>query len=281
MAGSVSVVTVTYNSAHVVNAALAPFSPEREVICVDNASSDGLEQALDGLNVRLIRNSANVGFGRACNQGLSEASGEFVLFINPDVRVDGSTLPALLDAAQRYPDCGVFLPLTRRADGSLWIRNRPAGSSFKGRSREDIRHIGGDFCGQFLDGSIFLVRRSLFQEIGGFDENIFLYYEDDDLSRRLSARKAPIILVKDAYASHSAGMSVAGGFMTEVLRSKFKKMSEIYYLRKYGINYSILLDFSNVLMKILIYAITFNVSRLSGALGKFLGILSHIAGRAY
>jgi N-acetylglucosaminyl-diphospho-decaprenol L-rhamnosyltransferase len=279
MACSVSVVTVTYNSAHIVNAALSPFSPEHEIICVDNASSDDLSAALEGVSVSLIQNPENVGFGRACNQGLSAASGEFVLFINPDVRVDDSTLPALLDAARRYPDSGVFLPMTRRDDGRLWLRNRPAGPGPRGRSREDLNQIEGDFCSQFMDGSIFLVRRSLFRDMGGFDENIFLYYEDDDLSRRLLSRKSPIIVVKDAFATHAAGKSVSGGWRVEVNRNKYKKISEIYYFNKHCLNYNITADSLSHILKIFFYGLTLDVGRLCGACGRLLGILNHLTER--
>ena len=273
---SVSIVTVTYNSAHVVAAALAPFSPQHEIVCVDNASGDDIESALEGLDVRLIRNKSNVGFGRACNQGLSATSGNFVLFINPDARVDASTLPALLDAVRRYPDCGVFLPMTQREDGSLWLRNNFSGGNAGGRSREDVSQIAGDFCSLFLDGSIFMVRRSLFNEIGGFDENIFLYYEDDDLSRRLAARKWPIIIVRDAFAIHAAGMSVSGGWRAEMHRNRFKKISEIYYRKKHLLKYNAVSDFSKHLGKVIFYAAVFDYARLAGAYGRLRGILSHL-----
>lgn len=280
MNSSVSIVTVAYNSSHIVNGALSPFSGKYEIICVDNASSDDLDAALADLDVRIIKNLENIGFGRACNQGLAAASSEFVLFINPDVRVDERTIPALLAAARMYADSGVFLPLTIREDGSLWVRNVPAGSGSRGRIREDVNRIAGDFCSQFLDGSIFLFRRSLFEEIGGFDENIFLYYEDDDLSRRLMEKKSAIIVVSDAYAKHAAGRSVSGGLIAEVHRNKYKKISEIYYLRKHNLKYIVALDAANHVMKIVFYTIVLDFFRLSGAFGRFMGIASSVFRRS-
>ncbi|MCX5495672.1 glycosyltransferase family 2 protein [Kaistia dalseonensis] len=277
--GSVSVVTVTFNSAHIVRTALSAFSPDVEVICVDNASSDDLDTALEGLNVRRINNPVNVGFGRACNQGLAAASGEFVLFINPDVVFEKDTLSALLDAAKRYPDCGVFLPLTRRPDGTLWLRNSAAGLRLQRKGRDDADQIAGDFCTQFLDGSVFMIRRSLFLEIGGFDENIFLYYEDDDFSRRLQAKKAPIIVVANANSSHAIGKSVPNSVNYNFNRNKHKKISEIYYKRKYNIRYSSSVDFVNHLLKVVVYAVTLDRMRLAGALGRLVGVFSHITKR--
>lgn len=277
--GSVSVVTVTFNSAHVVRTALEAFAPGTEIICVDNASADDLDSALQGLDVRRINNPVNVGFGRACNQGLAAASGEFVLFINPDVIFDSTTLPALLEASHRYPDCGVFLPLTRRPDGSLWLRNRAAGLRLRGKGRDDADQIAGDFCSQFLDGSVFLIRRSLFLDIGGFDEKIFLYYEDDDLSRRLYDRRSPIVVVASAGASHAIGRSVSGGLNHHLSRNKNKKISEIYYKKKYDVKYNINTDLINHLLKIVAYAILLDRVRLVGAYGRLLGIFSAMAKR--
>ncbi|MCX5578965.1 glycosyltransferase family 2 protein [Kaistia terrae] len=276
---SVSVVVVAYNSAHIIAGALSELDGVREIICIDNASSDDLSMALSGIRAKIVRNEANIGFGRACNQGSAVASGEFVLFINPDVRVNGETLPRLLEAVRRYPDCGVFLPMTRRSDGGLWIKNAPAGHVSRGRNREVIGQVGGDFCSQFLDGSIFLIRRSLFTDFGGFDRNIFLYYEDDDLSRRLGAARSPIIIVKDSFAMHGAGESVSGGVSKEIYRNKHKKISEIYYNRKYGIEYNIVFDVFRHLFKAVFYAVVFDKRRLMSSLGRILGLFSHMTSR--
>lgn len=234
--GELSVVLVTYNSAHVVGAALSSLPPGCQLICVDNASKDDLGSALAGFDVALIRNSVNRGYGAACNQGAREATGQFVLFMNPDVTFEPGAIRALLDAARRYPDCRTFVPRTHTSDGKLWFDDRSGTDRMLGRHREvATTKLGGDCCVRFADGGAFMIDRELFLDIGGFDEGFLLYYEDDDLSHRLVQRGEPIIVVDDAVAIHAVGTSVALGRRGVISRNRAKKNSEIHFKTKYGV----------------------------------------------
>jgi N-acetylglucosaminyl-diphospho-decaprenol L-rhamnosyltransferase len=274
---SVSVITVAYNSAHVIRGALAKLPAGVEIICVDNASVDDIAAALLDLRVHRIDNTENIGYGRACNVGASAASGEYLLFMNPDVRLDGGALTALLEAAERYPDCNVFMPRTMTANGRLW---------FHGQNEIDrlssvpppprVRDICGDCCVRFVDGGVFMIRRTLFLEMGGFDEGIFLYFEDDDLSHRLLQRREPLIFVNDAHAVHDVGGSVAKSVRSQIMRHRSKMKSEVYLRRKYGISYRPFVDIMRYVAKIVFYCLTINRSRLLNSLGRLIGVVESI-----
>jgi N-acetylglucosaminyl-diphospho-decaprenol L-rhamnosyltransferase len=272
---TLSVVTVAYQSARVIRNSLASLPPVCEIICVDNASTDELDDAVAGLGVKVVRNKANIGYGRACNQGARVATGSFILFMNPDVVFLEGALQALMEATDRYPEAGVFFPLTVTANHGIWFHEQPAIVRLRQhRVRRPSPEIAGDCCNQFVDGGAFVIRASLFKEIGGFDERIFLYFEDDDLSLRLLDRGEPMILVHDARAVHDLNTSTAFTVRGLAARNYHKKRSEIYVTKKHGYEYDYRRDLMNHIGKAFFYALTLRWNRMVGAYGRTLGILS-------
>lgn len=185
-----------------------------EVIVVDDASPDRtaeLVQASEG--VRLVRTEHNSGFVDACNLGARHAQGAYLLFLNNDTEVRPGALDALLDAAggdERvglvgamlvYPDgrlqeCGGII----WADGTGWNYGRgsdPAAPEFQ--VRRDV-----DYC----SGAALLVRRELFERLGGFDQRYApAYYEDTDLAFAVRALGYRTIVEPRAVVVHHEGVS--------------------------------------------------------------------------
>ncbi|MGX5829403.1 glycosyltransferase family 2 protein [Mesorhizobium sp. 43Arga] len=278
---SITAITVTHNSAHTVRGALARLPPGVDIVCVDNASTDDLSTALSGLAVHRIDNPVNLGFGRACNIGAAAATGEYLLFINPDVRLGTDAVDALLQAAERYPNCGVFVPRTNTVDGRLWFREENEIDRLSGMSLPTrIRQVWGDCCVRFVNGGVFMIKRTLFLDTGGFDEDIFLYFEDDDLSYRLLQRDEPMILVGGAHAVHDIGTSVAQSTRSRIFRYRSKMRSEIHLRKKYGIAYSPFMDILRYSTKIGFYCLTLNRNRLINSLGRLIGVFDSILDRS-
>ena len=278
---SISVVTVTHNSAHTVRGALARLPSGLEIVCVDNASTDDLSGALLGLVVHRIDNPVNLGFGHACNIGAAAASGEYLLFINPDVRLGTDAVDALMQAAERYPNCSVFVPRTNTVDGRLWLREQSEIDRLSGVSLPTrVRQVWGDCCVRFVNGGVFMIKRKLFLDAGGFDEDIFLYFEDDDLSHRLLQRDEPMILVSGAHAVHDIGTSVAQSTRSRIFRYRSKMRSEIHLRRKYGIAYNPFVDILRYSTKIGFYCLTLNRNRLINSVGRLIGIFDSILDRS-
>ncbi|SEJ06297.1 glycosyltransferase [Frateuria terrea] len=160
-----------------------------ETIVVDDASPDDSASVLTQVEgLRLLRNERNVGFVDSCNAGAAAARGEFLLFLNNDTQVTPGWLDALLACFTQRPDCGMAGPRLVYpdgrlqeagglvfADGSCWntgrfeARNAPA---YQYRRRTD-----------YVTGAAMLLRREVFQRVGGFDVRYRpAYYEDTDLA---------------------------------------------------------------------------------------------------
>ena len=272
---SISVVIVAFESRQIIKKAIKSVIGVNEVICVDNASNDGLEDVLAGRQVVYVRSDENVGYARACNRGAEIANGEFILFLNPDVEVGPGAIDALYKAMRQYPDTDVFVPHTVTGDGKTW--NRAVTGFEKAQSPSELRlkqDPVGDCCVRFVNGGMFLIRRSTFRALGGFDERIFLYFEDDDLSLRLLAAGYKIIYVHNAMAVHRIGTSSQPVIRYLVHREFHKKRSELYFSEKYGKKTNIMRDLAISSAKIAFYCLTFRLTRALAAYGRLLGAIS-------
>jgi GT2 family glycosyltransferase len=164
-------------------------------------------------------------------------------------------------------------------NGRLWFDDRSGADRMLAKHAEvTTRSLAGDCCVRFADGGAFLIDRQLFLDIGGFDENFFLYYEDDDFSHRIVQRGEPIIVVNDAVVTHAIGNSVAKNPRNLIARFYAKKASEIYFKRKYGIAYDPFKDGAILALKALFYLVIFRQRQFLSALGQFKAIIDNTRG---
>ena len=206
-APAITVVTVAHNSSSVLPTMLASVPAGVPVIVVDNGSRDsaGTAGVAERNGTRLIRNKENLGFGRACNQGAALAETPLILFLNPDAELAADAIDRLAEASRRYPDAGAFNPAISHPNGEQFFRrSNPVSSS---RSRMPRGWPSGDKQVSVLSGAALLVRKRDFDAVGGFDPEIFLYCEDDDLCLRLEASCGPLMFIRDARVVHRLGGS--------------------------------------------------------------------------
>jgi N-acetylglucosaminyl-diphospho-decaprenol L-rhamnosyltransferase len=222
-----SAVVVLFNSADVIGRCLSSIPREVEVILVDNASVD--EGGAIARSVRpdasLIHANRNVGFGAGCNLGWRTASRPYVAFINPDVRVRPDTLITLLRrmAEETHSMVGPLLldeagrprPCKRRS--SVWLdlcgllpaaaRWAPVGWDGKLDRAASVHNDGGTV--DTVEGACFLISRRDLETVGGFDEDFFLYYEEESLALRLEEIGGAAVYEPRAVAEHAGAASTS------------------------------------------------------------------------
>ncbi len=223
MRADITAIIVAYNSAKVLAACLEALSlQDIQAIVVNNASQDGSVDVAIKCGAKVIQSGKNLGYGRANNIGVRAAETPYILIINPDVMVQPGAIDALVLAANNDPDHALFSPKIIEPDGRVF----------------DTR-FGP--LGPFASGACFLMRRNVFLDIGGFDENIFLFYEDDDLCRRLSDRGQPPVYVDQAVVRHDRGKSTGDHEINtprpvrvkgEFIRRYHQAWSRFYVLKK-------------------------------------------------
>lgn|SRR5215217_1842902 len=216
--------------------------PLGPTVVVDNASRDGSAVDLPcPPEVVLISNTANVGFAAACNQGARLGSGQYLLFLNPDTVLLPDTLQQALDfmeSAQgaQYGICGGlvlhpdgtpgisasrFPTLANVVTGTLGLE-RVVGHWIAPRHLLAAEVTTSGPVDQVI-GAFFLVRRSLFDRLEGFDKRYFLYYEEVDFCARAAALGAHAFLLSDAKLHHIENVSAkqsGGRSLFHSLRSR-------------------------------------------------------------
>ncbi|MCB8822087.1 glycosyltransferase family 2 protein [Microvirga rosea] len=232
----VTAIVVAFDSAHALPECLAALKDERvAAIVVDNASTDGSIAVSERMGAKVIRNARNEGYGRANNAGVRAAATEFVLIVNPDVIVTKGAVAALLDAARRYEDAEFFAPQIVEPSGRVFFQPRSLLATQLTNPGGKLVLPEGEACAPFFSGACFLMRREFFLKLGGFDEEIFLFYEDDDLCRRISDRGAALVYVPQAIVRHGRGRS-SGPKRGLVFKSRWHQAwSRAYVSRKYGL----------------------------------------------
>lgn len=233
---SLTAIVVAYDSAHALPACLGALARDGvRAIVVDNASEDGSAETAEALGAKVIRNARNEGYGRGNTIGIRAADSALVLVTNPDVVLDPGAAAALVDAAGRYPDAGMLAPRIIEPDGRFFYQPRSLLAPYL-RNEAGIRRLPeGEACAPFLSGACFLMRREVFLEVGGFDPEIFLFYEDDDLCRRVADAGRSLVHVHGAVARHGRGRSSAPRPGRTFKVRWHQAWSRAYVSRKYGL----------------------------------------------
>lgn len=233
MKKDITIISVSYNSTDVIEKMLASVPRDIALVVVDNGSDDLtlLKEICLRHSAILLENGRNVGFGSACNFGAKYASTEFLFFVNPDCVLKNDTIQELLASAHRNPLATAFNPRIIQDDGRPSFNYK---SALLPRSKwMDRGWPKADQEVNILSGCALLVRQSHFNAVGGFDENIFLYHEDDDLSLRLTD-KGPLMFSYKSLISHSVASSSGHGENILAFKAWHLGYSRIYTMKKHG-----------------------------------------------
>jgi len=227
---SVGAVVVNHEAGDALLACIGSLRSEgvEEVVVVDNASTDGSADQLVAADpgVALVRSGENLGYGSGVNRGLREVHRAMVLVCNPDVEVHAGAVAALTDALLADDRTAIVGPCILETDGSRYpsARRFPSWLDAAGHALLGIVRPDNPFTGRYrmtdldparpsvvdwVSGACFLARRSVLEEVGGFDQRYFMYLEDTDLCWRVGQAGHLVRYVPDATVSHLRGHSTA------------------------------------------------------------------------
>ena len=253
----ISVIFVSYNTAQMSLQALADlFASEGdfrlEVIVVDNASKDNSVEVIKGAypNITLIENKTNVGFGRANNQAIAIANGDYILLLNTDAFVKPDTLQKTIEYMNIHPECGLLGArlLGRNQEQQPSCRYFPTPFNlFAGRlglnrlipgiQLVDDPNWNPDLpvsC-DWVPGCYYLLRKKVVQEVGGFDPLYFLYSEEVDHCFAINKAGWVVVYFADAPVIHIGGESAKSVSEISMVSRQVPQLqieSELLYFRK-------------------------------------------------
>jgi len=208
---------------------------------------------------------ADVGFGTAVNKGVKKAKGEYLFILNPDVKFFANTIDNLYDYLVMHPDVGIVGPNLKDSNGKTYEfvgtgKLTPLtaifGLSFinkifpwnpiskyywkksSGKYKQSL--VPGTKEVDVAPGAAFLISKKLFNDIGGFDENFFLYFEESDLCKRVREKGYKIVLINSIYAIHIWGTGTA---QTKHIDKYFGESRKYYFEKHYGKVASLVVEF--------------------------------------
>jgi GT2 family glycosyltransferase len=254
----VAVLTVTYNTGETIrpfleSVAAASASP-LTVVIADNGSADldGLHTIADGFGARVVSSGGNRGYGGGIDaawSALAEGPGEvpeFLLVTNPDVVLAPGSVDELVAAADRLPRGASFGPQILDEQGDTYPSARQLPSLRTGLGHAAFSRFWPanpwsqrywsttqvvERTAGWLSGACFLIRTSVFRELGGFDESYFMYFEDVDLGQRVGLAGWDNVYVPTASVMHTGAHSTSSNrrFMErEHHRSAYRFLSRKY-----------------------------------------------------
>ena len=225
MTRPVAVVTVTYNAERhiadmLVSVRRAADGRDVPIVVVDNGSTDATVQRLREDGGVLLIEQGNTGFAHGVNRGVAAAPAEHdILVLNPDVIVEPDAIDRMTRTLEAFPEAGVIVPRLTDEDGHV-VRSLRRAPSIHRTLVETL--LGGNRAGRFGEayapdpaagprtvdwatGAVMLLRRTVFDRVGGLDESFFLYSEETDYCLRVRASGHPVVVEPRASVMHVGG----------------------------------------------------------------------------
>ncbi|UFS57750.1 glycosyltransferase family 2 protein [Subtercola endophyticus] len=234
MTSPIALITVSYFSgddvANCLRSVAAASAEPPQLIVVNNAATDDLQPVLAPFPTATVLNpGSNLGYGAAVNlaAGSLPVSAEWILVTNPDVEFTPGSIDALLAVATADDRIGVVGPRITNDDGTIYPSARALPSFTAGAGHAIFHRVwpGNPWSRRYLQadrsqtrsdrpvtsgwlsGACLLVRRTAFEEVGGFDDRFFMYFEDVDLGERLANAGWKVLYVPTASVAHAGGTS--------------------------------------------------------------------------
>ena len=204
-----------------------------KIIIVDNAGDQTKKKEITSrFNIyKYIVNESNIGFSKGNNLGIKVCDTEYILILNPDCMISKESVQKLKVAYDSYENCFMVSPTFKNKKDEIMFN---ASSFPEINSEQKILNISGDTCCQAVLGAAMFCKTSELKNIGMFDENFFIFYEDFDLCRRIRKLNKSIIQIKnaDAYHRHGEGKSINNSFKRTFIVNYNMAYSELYYYFK-------------------------------------------------
>lgn len=286
----VSVIIVNYNTKDLTLQTISSVYEQTnnidfEIIVVDNASTDGSTEAIENTfpKVKLIKSSENLGFGRANNKGVEIAKGRNVFFLNPDTILLNNAVKILSDFLDNHPNVGVcggnLYDSDKNPTRSYWMFYSPIIWDLNGMLRNKVEQLiyGKSYGFNYTDkpkpvahivGADMMIKREIFNEVGGFDKDFFMYREETELNFRIYKKGYRSMSVPDAKIIHLEGKSFSNNLDRTKRKLEGRKLffSKVSNKASYHIGNFIYLCFG--IIRIILFTILGNKEKLE--LWKFI-----------
>jgi N-acetylglucosaminyl-diphospho-decaprenol L-rhamnosyltransferase len=258
---NLSIVIVTIKSEGVIDKCIESINKDLPIIVVENSNNSKFLNYLvkKYKNIRCILSKENLGMGRGNNLGIKEAKTDYVLILNPDVILEHDTIDELILASKNILDFSILSPISSNTDYPNYKMDD---------NQKKLKQKNLPFKVNAVDGYAMLFNKKKIDNIVGkeslnfgnnyFDENFFMYLENNDLCKRLIEKDESIFVVPKAKINHLGAKAVNSRYNKEIELSRNWHWiwSKFYFKKKhFGFFKAFLEDFPNFILSILKYII--------------------------
>ena len=228
----VTILIVTFKSHNIIENCLDNISKKYNIILIENSNDMDFTSKLEKKyrNLKTINIGYDSGYGYALNRGVEQVNTDYFIAMNPDTFPEEGCFEQLLQTAENFDDVAMVAPLT------LLGKNSKEFSGYGNfDNKQPIQNSNKLMEVHWVNGNIFLMNKKIFLDIGGFDEKIFIEFDERDLQRRIYLSKKKIIINFNVKSYHLDGKSADEKFAFEMKceKSWHHSWSGFYYYKKH------------------------------------------------
>ncbi len=273
-----TIVIVTFKSEKIVETCLNSIEQKYSVIIVENSRDSSFKKKIESKfsNVKCYLTGSNIGMGSANNIGIKLAKTNYVLILNPDVKLMQNTIINLTSEIELINNFAIAAPMEitdlKKKNYGFINNNHPKINNHP-------------FKVDYVDGFAMLINKSRFKKNIFFDENIFMYLENNDLCKRTIENNENVYVIPKSQIVHFGAKAVSNEFFNEVEFSRnWHWMWSTFYFNKkhYGYFFALKKTYKKLItsiIKYLFFTLTFNPIKKKIYLMRFLGLYNSIIGK--
>ena len=222
MENEITVIFVSFHSDHIIEKSIQTIDKRIRIIVVENSKNLNFKSKLENKypNIKVIIPEENLGNGAGINEGLKNTKTKYAFYLDVDTELFSDTIKNLYDAAKKIKEFSILAPKINNFE----YKNECYLKSTSSLGYKSMRFVTG--CALFFE-------IKLFNEVGFFDEKIFLYYEENDFYERCLKKEKPIYLIENSKINHKGNSSVDEKYKDEIeINRNWHLMWSTYYFHK-------------------------------------------------
>jgi len=222
MENEITVIFVSFHSDHIIEKSIQTIDERIRIIVVENSKNLNFKSKLENKypNIKVIIPEENLGNGAGINEGLKNTKTKYAFYLDVDTELFSDTIKNLYDAAKKIKEFSILAPKINNFE----YKNECYLKSTNSPGYKSMRFVTG--CALFFE-------IKLFNEVGFFDEKIFLYYEENDFYERCLKKEKPIYLIENSKINHKGNSSVDEKYKDEIeINRNWHLMWSTYYFHK-------------------------------------------------
>ena len=230
----ITIVTVLYNSAKIDESFFENLKNFKTIVVDNGKNEEILNKIKTFKNIKIISKNKNLGYGGAVNFAFENITTKFFLLLNPDININENSINNLHNILSEHSDYGIVAPITY-PDGDFYgvfpeknLKNLTMFQALKSRDLLSKTEIEGEICVDVVKWAL-LIKAKQFEEVGGFNEKLFLFWEEIDLCRRFRSKKISVIITPKSKAEHKQNKSSESNFQNFLIKTYYHEYSPLVY----------------------------------------------------